>query len=173
MLRGRISEVGAERVETVSLRGSQALGQLGTGCLQAVPRAMGIVLGALFAPLRLLLIPSLSGIGKKPDGPDRIQVPGTPFILEADDGLEYDCYLRGEVRGGFLRLGDNVEVDGKIDGSHVVQVNRVANRRTGAIARGYVDPVARSAPLKTVLTVVLLVFVIVLLVSISESFGGR
>lgn len=172
-LRGRICEVGAERFETVSLKGSQALGQLGTGCVQVVPRAIGVVLGVLFAPLRLLLLPSLTGIGRKPEGPDRVQVPGTPFTLEADDGLEYDCYLRGEVRGGFLRLGDEVEVDGRIDRARVVRVNSVVNRRTGAIAHGYVDPEARSAPLKTVLAGVLFVLVILFLISLIQAMGGR
>lgn len=160
-------------METVSLKGSQALGQVGTGCLQAGPRAMGIILGVLFAPLRLLLIPSLTGIGKRPEGPDRIQVPGTPFTLEAEDGREYDCYLRGEVRGGFLRLGDEVEVDGRIDRTRVVQVGSVVNLRTGAIAQGYVDPEARSAPLKTALAVVLVVLMLLFLFSMFRAFGGR
>lgn len=172
-LRGRICEVGAERFETVSLRGSQALGQVGTGCIQAVPRAMGILLGILFTPLRLLLVPSLTGIGRKPEGPDRVQVPGTPFTLETDDGLEYDCYVRGEVRGGFLRLGDEVEVDGRIDRTRVVRVNSVVNRRTGAIAHGYVDPEARSAPLKTVLAVVMLALLIFFVIGVFRALGGR
>lgn len=172
-VRGRVSEVGVERFETVSLDGSRAMGAIGSGIVTAVPRAIGIVLGILFAPLRMLLIPSLSGMGRRPEGPDRIQVPGTPFVLDGDDGVVYDCYLRGEVRGGFLRLGDPVDVVGRLDRSGVLRADTVTSVRTGAVVRGYVDPKARRAPFATIAGAGCLIFVLIFVIAIIVSVVAR
>lgn len=170
-LRGRISEIGAERFETVGLQGSKALTQMSTGCLMVIPRAIGLLAGIIFAPLRLLLVPSLMGMGKKPDGPDRMQVPGTPFVVSGNDGTVHECYLRGEIRGGFLRLGEEVEVAGRVDRSGVVRVSSVVNTSTGAKAWGQVDGEAKLAPVRTVIAVICLLFLFFVLFSFLR-FGG-
>lgn len=171
-VRGRISDVGTERFETVSLRGTNAMNALGTGAVTAAPRAFGILLAILFAPLRWLLLPSLMA-GRRPERPDSQQVPGTPFMLEGDDGREYECYIRGEVRGGFLRLGDQVTVAGRLDRSNVVRVDSVTSMRTGAIVKGFVDPKARMAPAAGCLAIVVAVAVLLFLMSILSALGGR
>ncbi|HWB37775.1 MAG TPA: hypothetical protein VHA75_17305 [Rugosimonospora sp.] len=171
-LRGSIAEVGTERSESVSLGGANALRTVGSGVATAGPRALGCLLGLLFAPLRLLLIPSLTGFGRRRDAPGRLNVPVTPFVVAADDGRDYDCVIRGEMRGGFLKLGEAVEVTGRIDRSHVVQVDTVVSLRTQAVTRGWVDPKARFAPLAGVVAVVVLVLAIWFVVSLARAIGG-
>ena len=112
-IRGTIDEVGVERYESVSMAAQNAMGNAAAGLLTAIPRAIGVILGLLFAPLRMLLMPSLLAGGRRRNGPDQLQVPVTPFVLRSGDGTEYDCILRGEVRGGFLKLGEAVEVSGR------------------------------------------------------------
>lgn len=125
------------------------------------------MVGILFAPFRMLLGASLAA-GRRPDGPDHFEVPIHPFLVQADDGTEYDCLLRGELRGGFLRMGDPVEVAGRLDRQHVLRVSTVANLRTRAVSRGYVDPKARYATARGVVAVVLILFLIYVLASIYQ-----
>lgn len=155
VIRGTVTDLGEQRMESVGMQGSQALQQLSTGCLLAPFRALAIALGLLLAPLRGLLAVGLMP-GRQPQTPDRLQVPGTPFVVTDAGGTAYECYLRGEVRGGFIRLGDEVQVRGRLDPrTATLRVRDLTNVRTGAIARGYVDPDARMAPMRNVLAVVL------------------
>lgn len=145
---------------------------VGTGVATAVPRAFGIVLAILFAPLRwLLLLPSMMA-GRRPGRPDTQQVPGTPFMVEGDDDREYECYIRGEVRGGFLRLGDQVDVAGRLDRSSVLRVDSVTSQRTGAVVKGFVDPKARMAPAAGCLAIVVVVGLLLFVISLFGAFGG-
>lgn len=172
LLRGTVSEVGAERYESVGLDGAHAVRTVGGGMLMAVPRAIGILLGLLFAPLRLLLIPSLTSSGRRDRRPERIDVPVTPFVVSADDGEDYDCIIRGEIRGGFLKLGDAVEVRGRMHRTRVVHADRVESLRTHATTRGWVDPRVRTAPLQAVLGVAMVLFLIWVLVSLHHFLAG-
>lgn len=164
---GVIVEVGEQRLESVSLSGNLAAQQMASGCLAAPFRALGILAGVLFAPFRVFLLPSLTP-RRRADGPDRMQIPGQPFLVQVDDGTDYDCYLRGELRGGYLRMGDRVEVNGRIDRHGILRVSKLVSVRTGSISRGYVDPKARYANARGVLALLLILFVIYVVVSISR-----
>ena len=164
-VRGKIVEVGEPRSHSVSLAGNLAAEQLARGCVTAPFRAIGIMVGILFAPFRMLLGPSLAP-GRRPDGPDRFEVPVHPFLVQDEDGTEYDCSLRGELRGGFLRMGDPVEVAGRLDRQHVLRVSSVVNLRTRSVSRGYVDPKARYATARGVVAFVMIIFLIYVLVSV-------
>lgn len=170
---GTIDDVGVERVESVSMAGHIAMGDAAHGALTVVPRAIGVMLALAFAPLRMLLIPSLMAGGRRDRGPDSRQVPATPFLLAADDGTHYDCVLRGEVRGAFLKLGERVEVAGRLDRGRVLRVSEVRSTRTGAITRGWVDPRVRAAKAQTIAGCIALGGLLLVLVSILTSFGGR
>jgi len=172
-IRGMISEVGAERHESVSLAGAEFGARLGHGLLTLIPRAIGLLLALRYAMLRYLLIPSLLGMGRRPQEPERLRVPVTPFMLTADDGTLYDCIIRGEVRGGFLKLGEQVEVCGRVDRARVVRASAVRSLRTGAITRGYVDPQARLAPVRTAITIIMVIGLITFLVSVLGTSRGR
>lgn len=161
---GTITELSEQRYETVNTAGNQVVGQVARGLLSAPFKAVGFLAGLLFAPLRFLLMPSLSP-SRRPTGADRMQVPGTPFVLRTDDGQETECYLRGEITGGFIRLGDRVEVTGRVNpSSRVLRVSSLVNQRTRAVTRGHVDPRARFAPMRAVMAVLFL-FAVVLLLS--------
>ena len=138
-----------------------------------VPRAIGLILVLRFASLRLLLIPSLLGMGKRSEEPDRLQVPVTPFTLTANDGTPYDCMIRGEVRGGFLKLGEHVEVSGRLDRSHVLLARRVRSLRTGAITRGHADWQTWMAPAGMIVTIVIALALIMLFVGFLAELGER
>lgn len=168
-----ISEVGVERHESVSFAGAEFGARLGHGLLTLIPRAIGLLLALRYAMLRFLLIPSLLGMGRRPQEPERMKVPVTPFMLTADDGTLYDCIIRGEVRGGFLKLGEQVEISGRVDRTRVVRASEVRSLRTGAITRGYVDPQARFAPVRTAITLVVVIGLITLLASVFVTSRGR
>ena len=183
MLRGTISEVSPERHDTVRLGAGSALGRANLGLVTAVPRAL--LLG--FAIVVSLFLPRLGGLaaggiagGRGRYGPvdrDEAVVPGTPFRLQADDQV-HDCYLRGEVRGGAVRLGDQVEVRGRIHPrSRVLEVKQLVSVRTGAVTRGFVDPRARTARaravVQAVLLLVLVLFIIGLFRACSAAVGVR
>jgi hypothetical protein len=170
-LRGSIEEVGAARFETVSMAARNAMGNAAVGAVTAIPRAIGIILAVLFAPLRMLLVPSLMGGRQRRNRADELQVPINPFVLKGEDGTEYDCTLRGEVRGGFLKLGESVEVVGRVDRTRVIQVNSVRSLRTGAVTQGWVDPRARMARVHAVAGVVFLIAMLILLLSIFSAFA--
>lgn len=164
-VRGVITEVGEPRTESVNVTGNLAAEQVARGCVSAPFRAIGIVLGILFAPFRMLLGLSLTP-ARRPDGPDRAEVPGYPFLVQAENGTEYDCYLRGELRGGFLRMGDTVEVAGRLDRHHVLRVSTIVNLRTRSVSRGYVDPKVRYATARGVIAVALLFLLIYVLATV-------
>lgn len=170
-IRGKLAEVGAERQETASLAAQNAMRNAAFGMFTAIPRAIGLMLGIIFAPLRMLILPSLMGGGRRQLGPDQLQVPVTPFVLQGDDGVEYDCILRGETRGGFLKLGEPVEVSGRIDGTRVVRVDQLRSLRTNAVTRGWVDPRARMSKFRVFVGLVFLIFFLMFLFSVLFSFG--
>lgn len=164
-LLGTVSELGEPRYETVNTAGNQVVGQVARGMVTAPLKAAGILAGCLFAPLRFLLMLSLSPSRRSAE-PDRMQVPGTPFVLRTDGGQETECYLRGEVTGGFIRLGDQVEVTGRVNASsRVLGVSRIVNQRTGAVTRGYIDPKARFVVLRGVLAIVFLLAVLIVVIN--------
>lgn len=147
------------------------MGNAVVGVFTAIPRAIGLVLGIIFAPLRMLIVPSLMVGGRRQTGPDQLQVPVTPFVVQSDDGAEYDCILRGEARGGFLKLGEPVEVSGRIDWTHVVRVDQVRSLSTNAITKGWVDPRARMAKFRALMGIICLVFSLWFVFSVLSSFG--
>lgn len=171
-VRGVISEVGAERHESVSFSGAEFGARVGYGLLTLIPRAIGLLLALRYAMLRFLLIPSLLGMGGRPQERERLKLPVTPFVLTADDGTVYDCIIRGEVRGGFLKLGEQVEVSGRVDRTRVMRASEVRSLRTGAITRGYVHPQARFAPVRAVITLFVVIGLITFLASALVTSRG-
>lgn len=165
--------MGTERHESVNLAGLKVAARIAYGLLTFIPRAIGLLLALRFATLRLFLIPSLLGMNRRPDEPDRLQVPVTPFMLIADDGTPYDCLIRGEVRGGFLKLGEQVEVSGRLDRTHVLRVSTVRSVRTGAITRGYVHLQARMASVHMAVTIIMVIALVMFLVSIFAALGRK
>lgn len=157
----------------MSLAAQNSIGNAVGGALTAIPRAIGLVLGLMFAPLRALILPSLMSGGPRRTNPDHLQVPVTPFVVESDDGIEYDCILRGETRGGFLKLGEPVEVSGRLDRTRVVRVDQVRSLRTEAITKGWVDPRARIARVRAFLGLFSLIFLLWTVLSIFAALGGR
>lgn len=162
-----------QRTESINLAARNAMGNAAHSALTAVPRAIGVMLALLFAPLRMLLIPSLMGGRGRQSSQDQLQVPVNPFVLHGDDGTEYDCSLRGEARGGFLKLGEPVEVTGRIDRSRVVQVDSVRSLRTGAMTTGWVDPRVRLARVQTVAGVAFIIALILFLITLISAFGAH
>lgn len=157
----------------MSLAAQNAMGNAFASGITTIPRAIGLVLSILFAPLRALMVPSLMAGGRRQKGPDQLQVPVTPFVVQSDEGIEYDCVLRGETRGGFLKLGEPVEVSGRVDRSRVVRVDQVRSLRTNAITKGWIDPRARMAKARTIAGIIVLVFLAWFVFSLLASFGGR
>jgi hypothetical protein len=170
-LRGTITEVGAERYESVIPFGAKAGVRFGYGLLTLILRAIGLLLLLRFKALRLLLIPSVFGLGNGANEPDRVPVPVTPFLLTTDDGRLFDCIVRGEVRGGFLKLGEQVEVSGRLDRSKVVRASAVQSVRTGSITRGYVDPRAQLVTRRTIVIIVVIAM-FMLFSSVTGNFRG-
>ena len=171
MVPGTVADVSPERYDTVRLGMNNALAGTTVGLVTMIPKAIGMAVAivlSLFAPRLGGAAMGMRGRGGRryqDDRPDELRVPGTPFVLDGDDGTSFDCYLRGEMRGGAIRLGDRVEVRGRIDPrSRVIQVGELVNARTGATTRGYVDPSARMPGVRlAVQAVVLLVLLLALL----------
>lgn len=160
---GLVVQVDQPRSETVSLSGHNAAQMAASGCLTAPFRAMGILMSLLFAPLRFLMIPSMMFRG--PQGPDQLSIPINTFLLQTHSGDSVECMLRGELRGGSLRQGDEVDVEGRLSRHGVLTVSSMVNARTGAATTAYVDPGAKGGNLRAILMVVFLILVIWFLVS--------
>lgn len=160
---GLVVQVDQPRSETVSLSGHNAAQMAASGCLTAPFRAMGILMSLLFAPLRFLMIPSMMFRG--PQGPDQLSIPINTFLLQTHSGDSVECMLRGELRGGSLRQGDEVDVEGRLSRHGVLTVSSMVNARTGATTTAYVDPRAKGGNLRAILMVVFLILVIWFLVS--------
>lgn len=160
---GLVVQVDQPRSETVSLSGHNAAQMAASGCLTAPFRAMGILMSLLFAPLRFLMIPSMMFRG--PQGPDQLSIPINTFLLQTHSGDSVECMLRGELRGGSLRQGDEVDVEGRLSRHGVLTVSSMVNARTGAATTAYVDPRAKGGNLRAILMVVFLILVIWFLVS--------
>ncbi|MCZ2817252.1 hypothetical protein [Modestobacter sp. VKM Ac-2984] len=173
---GTISDVSPERYDTVRLGVNNALSGTTVSLLTIFPRAVGIAFGVLLSIVSPRLggaTRGLSGLGGRrygQDRPDSLRVPGTPFVLDGDDCTTFDCYLRGELRGGAVRLGDRVEVRGRIDPrSQVLEVGELVNARTGATTRGYVDPSARMTGVRTVVQLIVVIVLVLALLSMCRA----
>jgi hypothetical protein len=161
---GVVTDVQPERFESVSTEVSDQLGHLASQLLTLPFRAIGIILAIIFAPLRILLGASLMGMAGRKGSSERIQVPGIPFRVEAGDGSVYQCFLRGEMRGGAIHLGDRVEVKGRLSRrSNVLQVAQVMDVRSGARSHGHVPAGARKLTAKGVAQVALAAFFLLFL----------
>ena len=165
VVEARVIELGAERVESVSRSGANMAGTLFSGCLMLPIRLVGLVLGLFLTPFRGLVAPSVMR-GRGSEAPDRVTVPVTPFVVQRPDGTVYDCLIRGELRGGFVRLGEDVRLTGVLDRARVLRVERVESLRTGAVTKGWVDPKARSAPAAAVLGVFFAVLIVYLVLKL-------
>lgn len=137
---GTIAHVSEVSLETANLTAFNASQQLTTGCLMAPFKALAIVLGILVAPLRFLLMAGIARPGR-PNGPDDIQVQVHRFRLQDQDtGQLVECVLRGDLTGGGIYLGEDVEVTGRFDRkTGTFQVNRIVNQSTGAATTGTLD----------------------------------
>ncbi|MCA0436342.1 MAG: hypothetical protein M9891_04395 [Austwickia sp.] len=160
-LRGTIVVVDPERDRTVSLALSNAFAR-GTVQLLLLPlRAFVFVIGMLIPPLRALIGTSLIGMaGRGALGGEQLIVRETAFRLRDTAGDQHDCLLRGELRGGALRLGDQVDVRGsRALRGREIQVSQVTNIVTGTVTTGHLPAKARHSAVVTVLQAV--VFMVV------------
>jgi hypothetical protein len=92
-----------------------------------------------------LLVRRLLGGDQRMYRTEELQIPLAPFTMSADDGTLYDCTIRGELRGGFLKLGEPVEVRGRLSRARVIRVKTVQSLRTGARSKGHVRVPVRLA----------------------------
>lgn len=147
-LRGRITTLGAPRVELVELAWGDALVGIVSKLALVVVLIMGtivffpvvviLLLVMLFVPaLRTLLPMSMLFMrgrgGRDPQSQRReVEIPITPFTLATDDGRTVEVELRGELHGGSPHLGDTVEVRGHMSRNGTIAAQRVTNTATGA-----------------------------------------
>jgi len=161
---GVVEQVDQPRVESVSMAAHRFAHVATTGCLMAPFRAIGLLSGFLFAPLRFLVPMSIMST-RGPQGPDQIVIPINTFLVAGDDGNAYECVLRGELRGGALRQGDHVDIQGRFDKHGVMDVSSMANLRTGAAVSAFVDPRAKGGHIRAIAATVLLISAIWLVAS--------
>ena len=163
-VRGRVAEVLPQQHETVDRRAESTATSLATGCLMMPFRILGFILGMIFLkPLALALVS-----GRRQSRPlDPVQVPVTPFRLEADDGTTMHCALRGDLFGGALSLGDYVEVQGRVSRStNVLNVKRVVHLDSGTLILPRLPAAARKAKVVPWLVLLLGLLVAIMLFSI-------
>ena len=71
--------------------------------------------------------------------PDPRMSPVLPFRVDAADGQEVQCTIRGDLDGGSFQLGDRVELAGRMGRrSGVYEASEVRNTDTGAITAAHV-----------------------------------
>lgn len=106
----------------------------------AVPRAFGVALGIMFAPLRIVAGLSMIGAFGNNRKPSETMIEAQPFRIRTPSNDVVECVLRGENRSGDVALGDNVRVHGRraLRGGELVNVTRVENLDTGTVIRGHV-----------------------------------
>ena len=159
---GVITHVSEPGYETGSLANHNASQQAVSGCLAVPFRALGLLFGLLFAPFRFLLGASLMG-GRGPQAPDTVQIPVNRFRVEATSGRLVDCYLRGEVNGGGIYLGEEVEALGRFDGRGAFRVRQLRSLTTGSITTGTIDARVRFGTARAILAIAMLLVVIYVL----------
>lgn len=156
-----IVTVDPERERTVSLALANGFARGALQLLLLPLRVFVFVIGLLVPPLRALVGASMQPVGGRgAPGGQTVSVRETAFRLRDIDGVDHDCLLRGELRGGALRLGDQVEVRGRraLRGAEV-QVSQVTNAVTGTITTGYLPAKARHSSAATVAMAVVFLFV--------------
>lgn len=163
-LDGTVVDVGDIIKETVDLRSALAAGSAVRGCLLLPLRLAGILAGCLFAPLRLLLMPSLF-MGHSGPQQDRVVVlERHPFVVQDASGARHDCYIRGELRGAPVRLGERVRVQGRVErGTGLLRVARLTSTTTGATTTGRIDTRVRLQPYVVAGAVIFMVLVLLTL----------
>ncbi|MBK7624176.1 MAG: hypothetical protein IPJ14_16325 [Kineosporiaceae bacterium] len=161
---GRVVEVQPPRFDTVNRELEGALGRFGLGLATAVPKAIMIVLGLLFSPLRWILGMGM-GMGGRSAGmpPTPLQVPSTPFRVQCADGTVVHCLLRGEQRGTGIYQGADVEVRGRFTRARVLLASSVRDMASGASVRGHVPAAARYPVARGLLKVAAGLFVLLVL----------
>ena len=122
-------DVGDVIKETVDLRSALAAGTAVRGCLLLPLRLAGILAGCLFTPLRLLLMPSLFMGHSKPQQDRLVVLERHPFVVQDTSGARHDCYIRGELRGAPVRLGERVRAQGRVErGTGLLRVARLTTQ---------------------------------------------
>lgn len=146
-LDGDVVFVGDRRTVTRSTAAADSLSNLGAGLAGAIPRAFGLALGIMFAPLRLLAGFSLMGAGRTVPTSTRKPVEIQSFRIQPDSGGAVDCVMRGENRGAELTLGDRVRVHGHstLRGGRTITVTKVENLVTGTTIRPHIPFALRYA----------------------------
>ena len=128
-------------------------------------RIVGFLLGMIFLrPLALLALSS----GRRQSRPfEPVQVPVTPFRLQAEDGTIVHCALRGDLRGGSLSLGDLVEVQGRLSSrTRVLNVKRVVHIDSGALIIPQIPAAARRAKMVPLIVFFFALLIFIFLLSI-------
>ena len=87
-----------------------------------------------------------------------------PFVVRDASGAHHDCYIRGELRGAPVRLGEQVRVQGRMErGTGLLRVARLTNTTTGATSTGHVDTRVRLQPYVVAGAVIFMVLVLLTL----------
>lgn len=143
---GRVDYVSDVTHESAPLAAFYLSGRLAMGFLLLPFRLVAFVLGLFFRPLRFLLGAGLMGGGRGHRGPDSVDVPVHRFrVHDASNQQLVECVLRGQLSGGAIYIGEDVEMTGKFDSrTRTFIVNRLVNASTGAVTTGSVDPRVRS-----------------------------
>jgi hypothetical protein len=162
-----VIQVGDRRTVSRSQAAANAIANLGGGLAGAVPRAFGLALGMLFAPLRLLAGLSLMGVAGDRRRHSETELDVQSFRIRTSSHEVIECLLRGENRSGELALGDRVRVHGHrtFRGGQLLAATRVENLGTGAVIRPHIPFSVRYALPLAILKLAAGCFVLLLLLA--------
>jgi len=163
-LDGTVVDVGDIIKETVDLRSALVAGAAVRGILLLPLRLAGFLVGCLFAPLRFLLMPSLFMGRSKPQQDSLVVLERHPFVVQDASGARHDCYIRGELRGSPVRLGERVRAQGRVErGTGLLHVARLTNTVTGVATTGYIDMRVRRQPYVVAGAIIFMVLLLLML----------
>ena len=153
--------------DIVDIRRANALGALPGQLVGGSFKAIGLVFAIIFAPVRWLLLPLMMGGRAGGRTPNEVAVQVRSFRVTTDDGTVRECQLRGELRGGFVEIGDHVRVEGRTARSsgNLVLVSRVQELHTGQIITVQLPAAVRMATARSIVGGVVLLLVLIVVFS--------
>lgn len=163
VLDGTVDSVGDVVKETVDLRNALVASAAARGCLLLPLRLIEIIIVCLIGPLRFLL-PTLLTSSSKRQQERYVVLERHPFVIQNSEGVRYDCYIRGELLGVPVRMGERVTARGLMERrTGLVRVSHLTNIETGATTTGYVDVRVRRQPYVIAASIIVLMFAFVIL----------
>lgn len=163
--------------EIVDLRTINTVAALPGQMVGGVLRGFGLMLAIIFAPIRWLILPFMLGGRSNRSQADEVAIQVRSFRVRSAGGETRECQLRGNPRGGFVEIGDEVRISGtmpKGTGS-LILVSTIENVVTGQLIRAEQPPQLRNANARAfaggVAGIAFLVFLILLLSSCGRMVG--